>query len=220
MKKPNKFSNLKFKWWFWLIILFLVLGGFLIYRLIKSPPQDFLNLPSEIFPSLNSSPQIEENLNKEADKNLSDCVSEERPLKVRGNSLAGLVEDGAVLKILMGYYKCHPVERDDIIVYNYPGGDPLVKIAKGISGDKFQLKESAAGCWNILINDKIIKNSQNLPYCISEQGYRMLSLYEKDYSGVIPQDAYLILGNSTGGSLDSTRFGLVGKNDILGKAIR
>jgi type IV secretory pathway protease TraF len=62
-----------------------------------------------------------------------------------------------------------------------------------------------------------LKNSQNQPYILDERGYRVLSLYEKDYKGIIPEDAYLILGNLPQGSLDSSHFGLVGKKDILGK---
>jgi type IV secretory pathway protease TraF len=45
----------------------------------------------------------------------------------------------------------------------------------------------------------------------------MLSLYEDDCSEGIPQNTYLILGNLTSGSLDSSRFGLIDKSDILGK---
>jgi len=48
----------------------------------------------------------------------------------------------------------------------------------------------------------------------------MLSLYERDYKGVIPKNAYLILGNLVEGSLDSSRFGLVGKSDFLGKVVK
>jgi type IV secretory pathway protease TraF len=46
----------------------------------------------------------------------------------------------------------------------------------------------------------------------------MLSLYEKDYKGIIPQNTYLILGDQPSGSVDSSVFGLVDKSDILGKA--
>jgi type IV secretory pathway protease TraF len=45
----------------------------------------------------------------------------------------------------------------------------------------------------------------------------MLSLYEKDYKGVIPKNAYLLLGNRISGSVDSTTFGLVEKSDIIAK---
>lgn len=68
-----------------------------------------------------------------------------------------------------------------------------------------------------MINGAVAKNSQGSPYLFSSQGYKMLSLYEKDYKGVIPENAYLILGNLTCGSIDSARFGLIDKSGILGK---
>jgi signal peptidase I len=199
-----KFFRIKISSWR-ILTLILFLAGFLTFYLNSS--QNFSQ----------NSPQ---NSPQNPVQNPAVCVSEERPLKVRGNSLSGLIEDGAVLKILMGYYQCHPVERGDLVVYNYSSAEPLIKIAKGIPGDKFHLQKTTAGCWNILINGGIIKNFQETPYCISEQGYQMLSLYERDYKGEIPENAYLILGNQVGGTLDSSRFGLVGKDDILGKIVK
>lgn len=152
-------------------------------------------------------------------QNLPACPTQEKMLKIRGDSLAGLIPDGAVMRIIMGYYKCHEVGRGDIVVYDYPGGDPLAKIAKAVPGDRFRLEKSRPGCWGIRVNGKILKNSQKIPYCIGEHGYRMLSSYEKTYNGVIPQDACLILGNQPEGTLDSTRFGLVGRADLLGRAM-
>ncbi len=150
----------------------------------------------------------------------SACVSEEKIVEVRGESLSGLIEAGEKLKLLVGYYKCNPVSRNDVVIYNYPGSDPLIKVVKGISGDKFQLEKAANGCWQILINHEILNNNNNQAYCLNENGYRMLALYEKDYQGAIPENAYLILGNQVGGTLDSSRFGLVGKDDILGKIVK
>jgi signal peptidase I len=181
-----------------LLILFLILVGLLWLQ-----PQKTIQ-PQE---------------NYAAKENSDGCVSKSENLEVRGDSLSPLINSGQTIKLLYGYYQCHPVEREDIVAYGYAGNDaPIIKIIKGLEGDKFQLKKSATGCgWNILINAEVVKNSQNVPYCLSEAGYRMLSLYEKDYKGVIPQNAYLILGNSTGGTLDSSRFGLVDKSDFLGK---
>jgi len=42
----------------------------------------------------------------------------------------------------------------------------------------------------------------------------MLSLYE----GIIPEGAYLIFGNLVTGTLDSTQYGLVSIEGIIGKA--
>lgn len=156
------------------------------------------------------------------------CITGVGDRTVRGASLSGLIEPDSIVKILFGYYDCNEIKRGDIVAYNYAGdANPIIKIVKGIPGDKFYLKEaegvpirdktSNGVNWNILINGETLKNSQSELYLLGEGGYRMLSLYERDYKGVIPADTYLILGNLASGSLDSTHFGLIGKRDILGK---
>jgi signal peptidase I len=150
----------------------------------------------------------------------SQCITVEKLVEVRGSSLSGIIEPSENIKILINYYECNQVERNDIVAYNFTGNEvPIIKIVKGIEGDKFQLKK-IDNCYNILINNKIVKNSKNIPYCINEQGYRMLSLYEKDYNNIIPKNTYLLLGNLATGSTDSTRFGLVDKSDFIGKVIK
>ncbi len=70
------------------------------------------------------------------------------------------------------------------ITYNYSGNEnPIIKIVKGLPEDKFSLEKVDSG-YNILINDKISKNSKNQPYSLDGRGYKMLSLYEKDYRGI------------------------------------
>jgi signal peptidase I len=160
-----------------------------------------------------------EKLKKEDVKNQKsqNCTIKIEEKIVRGNSLEPLIKDGETIEVLFGYYDCYPIQRNDIVLYSYSGNkNPIIKIIKGIPGDKFSLKKTNNG-WYILINGEILKNSQNQPYIFDERGYKMLSLYEKDYKGIIPEDAYLILGNLSQGSLDSSYFGLVGKKDILGK---
>jgi len=148
--------------------------------------------------------------------NLS-CDTSVEEKTVRGNSLYGLIEPGSTVKVYFGYYKCNEIKRGDIVAYNYSGDpNPIIKVVKGLPGDKLHLQE-ANGVWNILINGETVKNSKGEPYSLSASGSQMLSLYERDYKGVIPADAYLILGNLSSGSIDSTYFGLIGKNDILGK---
>ncbi|MBU3965298.1 signal peptidase I [Patescibacteria group bacterium] len=146
------------------------------------------------------------------------CVSSTEERIVRGNSLTGLIESSETVKIFFGYYDCNEIKKEDIIVYFYAGNEePLIKIVKGMPEDKFAFQKTEAG-WRILINGEAVKNSKGESYSLSEKGSKMLSLYERDYKGIIPANAYLILGNLASGSLDSTHFGLIGKQDILGKA--
>lgn len=150
------------------------------------------------------------------DKKDWDCVFNIEERIVRGGSLEPLIRPGDTVKILFGYYNCHQINRGDIVIFRHAGNQtPIIKIVKGIPGDKLELKESNSG-WNILINDQVLKNSEGQPYLISGNRYKMLSLYE----GVITDNAYLILGNLVSGSLDSTQFGLIDKSDILGRGKR
>jgi signal peptidase I len=147
----------------------------------------------------------------------ANCNFTSEEYTVRGDSLQGIVEDGQIVKVFPEYYDCYEIKRGDMIVYSYAGNsEPVIKIIKGIPGDRFELRESGSG-WNILINEQVLMSSDNQPYLLDVKGYNMLSLYERDYNGVIPENAYLILGNLAGGSVDSTRYGLVSRDDILGK---
>ncbi|MFH1326478.1 MAG: signal peptidase I [Candidatus Falkowbacteria bacterium] len=148
------------------------------------------------------------------------CITTKSERVVRGESLQGIIKNGENIKVWEGYYNCNLVERGDIIIYNYSSEkDPIIKIIKGLPGDKFALKQNEAGNYNIIVNNKILNVSTGQPYELTEVKHRMLALYEKDFKGVIPKDTYLILGNQTNGSLDSTRFGLIDKKGIIGKVI-
>ena len=141
---------------------------------------------------------------------------------VSGNSLSGIVESDEIVNLLLGYYGCNEIKREDIVAYNYAGNENLIiKIVKALPGDSFSLNASEEGfSWNLFINGEIAANSENQPYTLNENEHNMLSLYERDYHGVAPESSYLILGNMASGSVDSTVFGLVHKSDILGKVER
>lgn len=146
-----------------------------------------------------------------------DCVYSIEEKIVRGSSLSGLIEEGEIIEIHFGYYNCNKLEREDVIAYDYKGNSvPIIKIVKGLPGDYFELIESDEN-WNIFVNGEILRNHQKLEYIISNSGYKMLSLYARDYSNLIPENTYLILGNLEYCTVDSTRFGLISKDNLIGK---
>jgi len=142
---------------------------------------------------------------------------------VNGDSLRPILEPGQKITHLINYYDCFDIKRDDIIIYPYPGepDDAIIKLIKGLPGDSFHLRrEQITGRWSIIINDEVLINSQGTRYNLAHGEHEMLHLYAQSYAksdGLIPKDTYLILGNLPQGSIDSTRFGLVHKDDILGK---
>ncbi|MBI3011310.1 MAG: signal peptidase I [Candidatus Omnitrophica bacterium] len=148
------------------------------------------------------------------------CRVEAEERTVRGISLEPFIHHGQSVTILRGYYACHPVARGDLVVYRYAGhATPILKVVKAIPGDTFALEPAEDGTGvRLTINGQLAKTSQGIPYTMDERNSRMLALYARDYHGVIPEQAVLILGNQPGGSLDSIRFGLVGQRELLGKA--
>lgn len=143
------------------------------------------------------------------------CITSSEARAVRGSSLSGIVEDGANITVLFRFYDCNPVRRGDIVAYNYSGdSSPIIKVVKGIPGDHLSINGTT-----LLLNGSVVRNAAGTPYIISERAARMLSLYINDYHGTIPSNACLLLGNLPEGTVDSTRFGLVDKNGILGKAV-
>lgn len=148
------------------------------------------------------------------------CITKIEERAVQGISLEPMIQDGAIVTIKFDYYGCNEVKRGDVAAYTYAGNsEPLIKIVKGIPGDTFFLRQDG-DARHIILNGEVVKNSEGEPYQVSEQGNRLLSLYIRDYQGVIPANTYLLLGNIANGSLDSTRFGLVSKNDLMGKVVR
>lgn len=146
-----------------------------------------------------------------------DCKITEEQRVVRGESLAGVLENGNKVRVEFDYYNCKDVNRGDIVIYHYAGSvDPLVKIVKAIPGDKWDLKPSG-NSWNIIVNGEALKTAQGAPYLVGGHGYLILFPYLRDYKGIMPGNTYIILGNNANGSLDSTSFGLVDKGDFLGK---
>jgi len=150
---------------------------------------------------------------------LKDCVSKTEERIVSGTSLAGILDAGAKIKILYDYYQCHEAQRGDIVIFQPdPEMNPIVKIIKGLPGDKLSLQGDGMN-WNILLNGEILKTSTGDAYQVNDNAFKMLSLYIRDYNGIIPPKAYLLLGNAISGSLDSTKFGLIDISDIMGKVI-
>jgi hypothetical protein len=61
----------------------------------------------------------------------------------------------------------------------------------------------------------MITNSIGEPYSLTPIGKKMISIYARDFNNIMPEGAYLVLGDDPLGTVDSSRFGLIGKADIL-----
>ena len=129
-----------------------------------------------------------------------------------------LIAEGSEVSVVRA--GAEPFARNDIVTARIGNSQtPILKIIKGIPGDRLALESTGEGSFRIVVNGHTVTNSEGLPYAIGERGRRMLSLYIEDYGGVIPSDAYLLLGDNPSGSYDSSRFGLIHRRQILGKVL-
>lgn len=139
---------------------------------------------------------------------------------VRGESMAGIAEEGDAVKLLTGYYNCNPIQRGDIVAYSYGRDNKiLMKRAEGIPGDRFIVADSGNESGRLLINGEPLKTADGKEFILDSQQKHILAMYADSYQSTVPEGAYLIFGNVAEGSVDSTKFGLVGKQDIVGKII-
>ncbi len=136
---------------------------------------------------------------------------------VRGTSLAPLIHDGDKVFVSQSHTDRF-FSTDDVVICNFKGNvDLLIKIIKAIPGDRWQLVEKPENdTVAISVNGSLLRNSEGAYYQIPRPKARLLQLYADEYA-TIPKDTYLLLGDRPEGSLDSTRFGLVHRSQIIGK---
>jgi len=159
--------------------------------------------------------------NLSTDKNILrddkiECSINSKTVTISGNSMYPFFNSGEDVQALFNYYDCYDILRNDIVLYKYSGSSNLlIKFIKAIPGDKWNLEKTDNG-YKIIVNDTPLLNSEGKTYLIPESSTKMIKLYTKDYP-IIPIDTYLLLGNKTDGSMDSTSFGLISKKDIMAK---
>lgn len=137
---------------------------------------------------------------------------------VRGFSMEPLFFAGDALTISFGWYVCHVPVRNDAVLVSFAGNRvPLLKRIRGIPGDTFQILTLPTGEGEFFLNDEILKNIRGEAYRIPPVRASLWRLYEAEFHGVIPTDKFFVLGEIPTGSLDSSRFGFVSRDDLLGR---
>jgi len=152
------------------------------------------------------------------DKKIMEIVDQAniRKVVVNGFSMAPYISAGAELEADYSYQnEQKKIERNDVVVANYQNSlkKDLIKFVKVVPGDRFHVDEEK----NILyINDQPMVNSEGNIMFLRKTG--MISLYERSFGGVMPEDIFFIFGDQPN-SIDSTRFGPVPRGKIEAKVI-
>ncbi len=134
-----------------------------------------------------------------------------RTVTMERNAMQGVLSQGSTATLIEGYYKENTPGEGDIIALDHVTGT-RIKIVRGVPGDSFEARDN-----RIYVNEQVLTNEDGEEHVISNRAQGLLRLYERDYNGVIPDNAYLIKGNLANEDTGSARFGLVHVNDFEGR---
>lgn len=127
--------------------------------------------------------------------------------QIVGSSMYPTYQNEQIVILKKFYYKIFNIKRFDVVSLKYNDTKYLIKRVIGLPGDTIEYKNNKLYVNNELIEEDFLDNN-----VITKD----FNLIELGYS-VIPDGMYFVLGDNRSDSLDSMDFGLIKKEDILGK---
>jgi len=132
-----------------------------------------------------------------------------QPFFVKGESMEPNFENGDYLIIDEISYRFRQPERGEVIVFKYPNNPSqlFIKRVIGLPGETVSIKDNQI---------TIIKDSKT--QVLSEKNYLSPSLKTwGDMQVVLGNNEYFVMGDNRPFSYDSRRFGILPKDDIIGR---
>lgn len=134
-----------------------------------------------------------------------------RQVRIEGHSLEPLISHGDSVAV-QSISCAGDIKKGALVIFrNGASKIPLIKRIHAVPEDSFSVANGL-----ITVNGEILENSEGQIYTMPEGRLKMIALYARSYNNIIPSDTYLVLGEKVGGTTDSTRFGLVHRQDIIG----
>ncbi len=134
-----------------------------------------------------------------------------QPFFVKGQSMEPNFKDGDYLIIDELSYRLRMPERGEVIVFKYPNdtSQRYIKRIIGLPGEKVSIQ-----------NDKITIADQQGVKTLNESGYLSSSIFTTGNLDVtLGFDEYFVLGDNRSFSSDSRAWGLVPRQDIIGRVL-
>lgn len=127
--------------------------------------------------------------------------------QIVGSSMYPTYKNEEIVILKKYYYKIFDIKRFDVVSLRYNDTKYLIKRVIGLPGDKIEYINNV-----LYVNGSIVEEE----FLNEEVVTKDFKLEELGYM-VIPEDMYFVLGDNRSDSLDSMDFGLVKKEDIIGK---
>lgn len=122
------------------------------------------------------------------------------PIRVNQSSMNNTLYDKDIMILDKISYRFKKIERFEIVVIK-KDREYLIKRIIGLPGEKVLYKDN-----KLYINDKLV-----------EENFLHKKTDDYELEEVIPDNYYFVLGDNRVNSLDSRSFGLIKKEEIMGK---
>jgi signal peptidase I len=125
--------------------------------------------------------------------------------KIEQTCMLPNIEPGQWLVINKMAYHFHPPERGDIIILRppqNPGGIPYIKRVIGLPGETLEIRSGSTYINGILLEEPYTKEPARRPF----------------NPQIITPEHYFVMGDNRNGATDSRVWGLVPRENIIGKA--
>jgi signal peptidase I len=125
-------------------------------------------------------------------------------VRVDGFSMRPTLENGEYVLVYKLAYKLSDPQRGDIVVFRYPvnPSEDLIKRVIGLPGDVIKVANGV-----VTVNDRVITE----PYIAAAPEY--------DGMWLVPPGQLFVLGDNRNDSSDSHAWGMLPKNNVIGKAL-
>ncbi len=148
------------------------------------------------------------------------CVNHQVEIPLNDPLMAGILTQDQYLEVLFGYYKCNPVQRQELVYYRMsPPLDPVIRRVHGIPGDRFEVLDAGtARTYNLKINGELVK-TQNQIFFFTSDDLPPLKTFEIARQGVLGLNEFIVFAEVPPGGSDSTALGIVKLTAFEGKVV-
>jgi len=130
-----------------------------------------------------------------------------QPVQVEGTSMMPRLENHERIFINKFLYRFRPIERGDVVVFQYPldMSKSYIKRVIGLPGDEVSIRDG-----HVQVNGKPLTEPYVPPNYLDDQNYPSVR---------VEPNHYYVLGDHRSSSNDSREWGTVDRHCIYGKAV-
>ncbi|RIP35777.1 signal peptidase I [Staphylococcus gallinarum] len=141
-----------------------------------------------------------------------------KPYTVKGDSMDPTLKDGERVVVNLFGYKFGDIKKGNVVVFHATKDSDYVKRVIGTAGDNVEYKKD-----KLYVNGKKVDepyldyNEKHKQYNYITGSFKTKDLNQINEKNTIPKDKLLVLGDNREVSKDSRSFGLIDKDQVVGK---